>query len=166
MMSDPRLRGRVVWLLMTARIQLLSPDIRRPGRVGDLIVPILDPEGDDRRAFLKWVLEPVLEEEPNAEQWAKFEEALQGESSAMYASLRSELKAKSIRAERKLNFAEILELLDDHIPPAIEEARRYQTLQALVNCTRKSLLPEDQTSPEARAAWREELALLEAKGIR
>ncbi len=166
MMSDPRLRGRVVWLLMTARIQLLSPDIRRPGRVGDLIVPILDPEGDDRRAFLKWVLEPVLEEEPNAEQWAKFEEALQGESSAMYASLRSELKAKSIRAERKLSFTEILELLDDHIPPAIGEARRYQTLQALVNCTRKSLLPEDQTGPEARAAWREELALLEAKGIR
>ncbi len=166
MMSDPRLRGRVVWLLMTARIQLLSPDIRRPGRVGDLIVPILDPEGDDRRAFLKWVLEPVLEEEPNAEQWAKFEEALQGESSAMYASLRSELKAKSIRAERKLSFTEILELLDDHIPPAIGEARRYQTLQALVNCTRKSLLPKDHTGPEARAAWREELALLEAKGIR
>jgi SpoVK/Ycf46/Vps4 family AAA+-type ATPase len=165
MMSDPRLRGRVVWLLMTARIQLLSPDIRRPGRVGDLIVPILDPEGDDRRAFLKWVLEPVLDEDPNAKQWAKFEEALQGESSAMYASLRSELKAKSIRAERKLTFTEILELLDDHIPPAIEEARRYQTLQALVNCTRKSLLPEDQTSPEARAAWREELARLEAKGI-
>ena len=166
MMSDPRLRGRVVWLLMTARIQLLSPDIRRPGRVGDLIVPILDPEGDDRRAFLKWVLEPVLEDEPNAKQWAKFEEALQGESSAMYASLRSELKAKSIRAKRKLNFTEILELLDDHIPPAIGEARRYQTLQALVNCTRKSLLPKDQTGPESRAAWREELALLEAKGIR
>ena len=45
MMSDPRLRGRVTWLLMTARIHLLSPDIRRPGRVGDLIIPVLDPEG-------------------------------------------------------------------------------------------------------------------------
>ena len=46
MMSDPRLRGRVIWLLMTARIHLLSPDIRRPGRVGDLIIPVLDPEGN------------------------------------------------------------------------------------------------------------------------
>ena len=35
MMSDPKLRGRVIWLLMTARIHLLSPDIRRPGRVGE-----------------------------------------------------------------------------------------------------------------------------------
>ena len=47
MMSDPRLRGRVIWLLMTARIHLLSPDIRRPGRVGDLIIPVLDPEGGE-----------------------------------------------------------------------------------------------------------------------
>ena len=46
MMSDPKLRGRVVWLLMTARIHMLSPDIRRPGRVGDLIIPILDPAED------------------------------------------------------------------------------------------------------------------------
>ena len=60
-MSDPRLRGRVIWLLMTARIHLLSPDIRRPGRVGDLIIPVLDPEGEDRRDFLRWVAESVLE---------------------------------------------------------------------------------------------------------
>ena len=42
MMSDPKLRGKVIWLLMTARIERLSPDIRRPGRVGDLIIPVLD----------------------------------------------------------------------------------------------------------------------------
>ncbi len=60
MMSDPVLRGRVVWLLMTARIHLLSPDIRRPGRVGDLIIPVLDPEGEDRMEFLRWVLKAAL----------------------------------------------------------------------------------------------------------
>ena len=59
MMSDPLLRGKVVWLLVTARIHLLSPDIRRPGRVGDLIIPVLDPEGKDREAFLDWVVSPV-----------------------------------------------------------------------------------------------------------
>ena len=37
MMSDTALRGRVALLLVTARIHQLSPDIRRPGRVGDLI---------------------------------------------------------------------------------------------------------------------------------
>jgi SpoVK/Ycf46/Vps4 family AAA+-type ATPase len=55
MMSDPRLRGRVIWLLMTARIQLLSPDIRRPGRVGDLIIPVLDPDVRELRLRLQEV---------------------------------------------------------------------------------------------------------------
>ena len=40
----------------TARIHRLSPDIRRPGRVGDLIIPILDPTGKDREDFLRWTL--------------------------------------------------------------------------------------------------------------
>ena len=57
MMSDTKLKGKVYWLLMTARIHLLSPDIRRPGRVGDLIIPVFDPEGEDRLAFIRWVLE-------------------------------------------------------------------------------------------------------------
>ena len=61
MMSDPMLRGKVIWLLMTARIHLLSPDIRRPGRVGDLIIPVLDPEGQDRLDFIKWMLKPAGE---------------------------------------------------------------------------------------------------------
>ena len=51
MMSDPKMRGKVIWLLVTARIHMLSPDLRRPGRVGDLIIPTLDPEGEDREAF-------------------------------------------------------------------------------------------------------------------
>ena len=61
MMSDPAMRGRIVWLLMTARIHLLSPDLRRPGRVGDLIIPVLDPQGEDRMEFINWMISPVLE---------------------------------------------------------------------------------------------------------
>src|SRR5690606_29874921 len=56
MMADPALRGRVMWLLLTARIDKLSPDIRRPGRAGDLILPVLDPEGMDRGEFIRWAL--------------------------------------------------------------------------------------------------------------
>ncbi len=58
MMSEPATPRPVIWLLMTARIHLLSPDIRRPGRVGDLIIPILDPDGEDRREFIDWMIKP------------------------------------------------------------------------------------------------------------
>ena len=90
-MSDSQLRGKVVWLLMTARIHLLSADIRRPGRVGDLIIPVLDPEGDDRREFLLWVLEAtgLPAEERIVEQ---LDALTAGYSAAAFASLRSQLK--------------------------------------------------------------------------
>lgn len=166
MMSDTKLRGRVIWLLMTARIQLLSPDIRRPGRVGDLIIPILDPVGDDRNEFLEWLVAPVLEKKMNPGQLSALEEVTQGDSAATFASLRSELKAKAKKSDGVLTLQQVLDVIGDHIPPAIGQTRRYQTLQALINCTRRSLLPDPTITPEERDEWAREIRALEAEGIR
>jgi AAA+ superfamily predicted ATPase len=136
MMSDPRLKGRVIWLLLTARINLLSPDIRRPGRVGDLIIPILDPEGEDQKDFINWMIKPTgVELDESGMQ--RLVGITKDYSAATYASLRSRLKAKKVKT-----LEEVLVVLDDMIDPNIGNTRRYQTLQALVNCTRRSLLPD------------------------
>jgi SpoVK/Ycf46/Vps4 family AAA+-type ATPase len=170
MMADPKLRGKVIWLLMTARIHLLSPDIRRPGRVGDLIIPVLDPEGDDRQAFLRWTLKGVVAppagggEAIDEAALARLDELTRGYSAAAFASLRSHLKAKT--AAGPLAMADVEAIIRDHIPPAIEQTRHYQTLQALVNCTRRSLLPDPNVGPETRAHWEKQIRLLEAQGIR
>lgn len=166
MMSDPQLRGRVIWLLMTARIHLLSPDIRRPGRVGDLIIPVLDPEGEDRREFLQWVVSPVLDRKLKDDEYDRLDGITRGYAASNFASLRSELKAKAIHSKGKLDIDAITELIDDHIPPPIGDTRRYQTLQALTNCTRRSLLPDPNIDEAARQGWQEEIKALEAKGIR
>jgi len=160
MMSDPRLRGRVVWLLMTARIHLLSPDLRRPGRVGDLIIPVLDPEGDDRKEFLAWVLRGVLPEVTDG-QLVQLAAMTEDYSAAAFSSLRSHLKATEPNS-----FEAVLEIVKDQIPPAIALARRYQTLQALVNCTRRSLLPDPTVTSEDRERWQLEIRQLEALGVR
>jgi len=165
MMSDPQLKGRVTWLLMTARIHLLSPDIRRPGRVGDLIIPVLDPEGQDRQAFIDWVLKPVLKIELSEEQRASMKKELEGYSAASFSSLRSELKAVASRNPAPLTFDDVLEVVRNILPPAIGDTRRYQTLQALANCTRRSLLPDPTVSDEVRQSWIQELRILEARGI-
>lgn len=164
MMSDTRLRGRVIWLLMTARIHRLSPDIRRPGRVGDLIIPVLDPEGDDRREFLRWVLEAASSEAPDDAAIDRLDALTPGYSAAAFASLRSRLKAEAA-VRGPLSLDRIAEIVYDQIPPAIGATRRYQTLQALVNCTRRSLLPNPQVTEADREAWQAEIRLLEAQGI-
>ena len=159
MMSDPRLKGRVIWLLMTARIHLLSPDIRRPGRVGDLIIPVLDPIDDDRTEFIRWVAESVLEA-PSEDDIQRIDELTPGYSAAAFASLRSQLRgcdAKTIE--------DVINIVNDLLLPAIESTRRYQTLQALLNCTRRSLLPGTDLTDRDREGWHQEILALESRGI-
>lgn len=161
MMSDPKLRGKVVWLLMTARIHLLSPDIRRPGRVGDLIIPILDPIGEDRKDFIRWMIKPTQLGDDALVDWLDQEGLEEDFSSAGYAALRSQLKAIPPKTQDELK-----ETIRDFMQPAIKQTRRYQTLQALVNCTRRSLMPDPNISDEDRAQMEEEIRLLEMQGIR
>ena len=166
MMSDPKSRGPVVWLLMTARIHLLSPDLRRPGRVGDLIIPVLDPEGEDRTAFLKWLVEGAMKATPDQTTLERVDAATIGYSAASFASMRSELKAKAALKQNPLTVEDVLAILHDHVPPAIGDTRRYQTLQALVNCTRRSLLPDPAVDEAQRAKWAEEIRALEMAGVK
>lgn len=161
MMSDPRLRGKVIWLLMTARIHLLSADIRRPGRVGDLIIPILDPIGEDRKEFIRWMLKPTNMLNDALVDWLDSEGLEQDFSSAGFAALRSQFKAIPPTDE-----ADLKAIIRDFIQPAIKQTRRYQTLQALINCTRRSLLPDPNISDSDRAHMEEEIRLLELQGIR
>ncbi len=159
MMSDPKLRGKVMWLLMTARIHLLSPDIRRPGRVGDLILPVLDPEGSDRTEFIKWMISPVIKS-PTAEDLARMEGITSGYSAAAFSSLRSQIKAMDA-----VNLDDVVAIVRDQIPPAIGLTRRYQILQAMLNCTRRSLLPDPNFTDKDREGWEIELRQLESMGI-
>ncbi|XZE44391.1 AAA family ATPase [Pirellulaceae bacterium SH467] len=161
MMSDTQLRGKVIWLLMTARIHLLSPDIRRPGRVGDLIIPILDPIGEDRKDFIRWMVGPTGLVNESLVDWLDREGLEQDYSSAGFAALRSQFKAIPPKDE-----AELKAMIRDFIQPAIKQTRRYQTLQALVNCTRRSLLPDPNITEEDREAMEREIRALELEGIR
>ena len=173
MMSDPQLRGNITWLLMTARIYNLSPDLRREGRVGDMVVPVLDPIGEDREAFLRWTLAKTVAGRISDEAVEHLLELTKDYSAASFASLRSDLEAASLHARRssktsdsaaELPLDEIIAVVEDRILPDIGPIRRYQTLQALVNCTRKSLLPCDY-SPEIRESWVKQIAQLETIGI-
>ena len=169
MMSDPQLRGNITWLLMTARIYNLSPDLRREGRVGDIVVPVLDPSGDDREAFLRWTIAKVFLGALPDDAVERLLKVTADYSAASFASLRSDLEAatllkKDSKTPSKLTLDEIIAVAEDRILPNIGPIRQYQTLQALLNCTRKSLLPGDY-SPEIRESWVKQIAQLEATGV-
>jgi len=157
MMSDPKLRGKVKWLLLTARIDRLSHDMLRPGRPGSLVIPMLDPQGTDRDDFLKWSLKPVLEKKLEAESFKKISELTDGYFAAMFSELRSELLAEA--KGKKLKISAIEAVIKDIIQPAVGRTRKQQTLCAKIFCNRKSLLPKD----EKKEDWESELLKLKQK---
>lgn len=158
LMSDPELRGRAIWLLMTARPHLLSPDMRRPGRAGELIIPILDPADHceaDLDDFIKWSVGNIK---------IPKELALQTITNWFSAADFQALKTR-IAAEGCSDYEGVVGLIHDTIPADIGKTRRYQKLQAVLNCTRRSLIPAGwEYEPDA---WREEIRKLEseAQGI-
>lgn len=157
MMSDPKLRGKVKWLLLTARIDKLSHDMLRPGRPGSLVVPMLDPTGKDREDFLRWAIEPVSETNLNDENVKEMSELTKGYFAAMFAELRSELLAEA--KGKKLKPEAIKSVIQDIIHPAVSRTREYQSLYAKIYCNRKSLLPEGEKQEE----WENRLNELKRK---
>ena len=173
MMSDPMLRGKTSWLLITARIHLLSPDIRRPGRAGSLIIPVLDPVGEDLDDFVSWMIAPVFRQTETCnsveDAAAQVKPFVKDYYPAAFAEVKSDLIATAeIRNTDKLTIDEIREVIEDHIPPPVEKTRRYQTLQSLLNCTRLSLLPNVPKRSDIqslRDTWRKEIQALEEEGM-
>lgn len=167
MMSDPKFRGKVFWLLITARIHLLSPDIRQPGRAGDMIIPIGDPVGDDFKDFVNWVVNSAVKS-PSDELIAYFEKAADGYSAGAFDVIRRELLRKAAeRGKEHLDEEEFRQVVSNRINPKFTRTRRIQTLYALLNCTHLSLIPryelpndwEDNPDIErAHKAWIKELA--------
>ena len=108
----------------------------------------------------------------------KFQQMIpQDYSAAAFASLRNHFAAHpmsrlNLSAENKgLVDEDITQLIDDLIPADIGSTRRYQKLQALMNCTRKSLLPDEFINHaefnifSIRQDWEKEIKALEAQGI-
>lgn len=164
LMADESLRGKICWLLMTSRVDRLSPELRRHGRVGDLIIPLLDPKGDDLMNFVRWACAAGLGREVKKFEGEELRPLLHGLSAAGLTALRRELELQVKILKRPLTLDEIRSIIEKRLEPDIGRYRRYQELQALLNCTRKDLLPSPEHALEQRDNWRDELSRLNQEG--
>ena len=121
---------------------------------------MLDPQGDDRQQFIRWVLRDVFDN-PIDKALSKMDEISADYSAAAFPSLRSQLRSAETHS-----IEQVLEIVTAHIPPATGLTRRYQTLQALINCTRRSLLLDPNFTPADRNRWEQEIRELQRLGIR
>ncbi len=142
MMSDSNNRGKIVWIIITARPDRLEPDIKRSGRAGEHL-PVFDNEGEERTAFIKHVLKGagVNPDEFPQGTHAEFLRLTQSYYPADFDQLLTELRRRR-HLEGRLTPEAVIEEVKDFIPPDIARQREYQELLAVLECTSRELLPE------------------------
>lgn len=142
MMSDSGNRGKIVWVIITARPDRLEPDIKRSGRAGEHL-PVFDNEGEERDAFIRHVLSQVgIDREAfSEEQRAEFRELTENYFPADFDQLLTEFKRRR-HLEGRLTPGMVIEEINDFIPSDIARQREYQELLAVLECTSREILPE------------------------
>ncbi len=142
MMSEDENRGKIVWIIITARPDRLEPDIKRSGRAGEHL-PVFSYEGAEKENLLKHVLSRsgIGLESFSPEQQAVFFKLTSDHYPSDFDQLATELKRRRL-VEGKLTPEMALEEVKDFIPSDVARQREYQELLAVLECTSRELLPE------------------------
>jgi hypothetical protein len=132
MMSDKRFRGRLLWVLMTSRPDLLDPDIVSRASVQ---IPILDLQGAEREEFVVQLLTRAGITVPD-----EFKATLLKTTETWSSRDLSELIAEA-KAHKDAPLHKVLELWRPPAAEALPERRRFQGLIAAKHCSYPAVLP-------------------------
>jgi SpoVK/Ycf46/Vps4 family AAA+-type ATPase len=143
-MGDTRYRGKVVWMLLTSRPDLLPIDLKRQGRA-EVHIPMFYPqdEAEIREMFLAMARKNKVGLAAEALPPVKAERHLSGSD---IESILLSAKRRALAAGRPAVSKDDLETaLSEFIPSAQGLEKEMQELAAVLECTEMSFLP---------AAWR------------
>jgi ATP-dependent 26S proteasome regulatory subunit len=141
-MGDTRNRGRILWILMTSRPDLLPIDLKRQGRAEEHISLFYPDSEEDRQAIIEAMLRKnKIENE--AQDWhpiTKNKLTLSGaDIEAMLIRARRVARAAGRKAVAQ---ADIDQVAEEFTPARDEMAIEYQMLVAAREATSRDMIPE------------------------
>jgi AAA+ superfamily predicted ATPase len=162
-MGDTRYRGRIVWMLMTSRPDLLPIDLKRQGRA-EVHIPLFYPrdEVEVREMFVVMARKNKVPLPAEAVPAVKVERHLSGSDieSIVIIAWRRALAAGRTKVGKK----DLAEALADFIPSAQGLEKEMQELAAVLECTQLNFLPADwrekAAQPDGRARLQERFAAI------
>jgi AAA+ superfamily predicted ATPase len=162
-MGDTRYRGRIVWMLLTCRPDLLPIDLKRQGRA-EVHIPMFYPqdEAEVHEMFVVMARKNKIALPAEALPAVKAERHLSGSDveSVVIAAWRRALTAGRTAVEK----ADLEGALDEFIPSAQGLEKEMQELAAVLECTQLNFLPSDWqkrvAQPEGRSRMQERLVAI------
>jgi ATP-dependent 26S proteasome regulatory subunit len=141
-MGDTRYRGKIVWMLLTSRPDLLPIDLKRQGRA-EVHLPMFypDDEAEIREMFLTMARKNKIKLTPEDLPPVQADRQLSGADieSIVLAANRRVLAAGRIEVHK----ADLEEAARDFIPSAQGLEKELQELAAVLECTQLNFLPAD-----------------------
>ena len=162
-MGDTRYRGKLIWMLLTSRPDLLPIDLKRQGRA-EIHLPLFSPSSDDEIHFMiramarknRSTLEPEV---------LPINLSCRGLSGSDIESIVLSAKRRALTKGRETVSPEDLSTaLNDFIPSAQGLEKEKQELAAVLECTSMSFLPDEWRArvgePDGRSKLQERLAAI------
>jgi AAA+ superfamily predicted ATPase len=162
-MGDTRYRGKLIWMLLTSRPDLLPIDLKRQGRA-EVHLPLFSPSDDAEVDFMIKVM-ARKNKVALAEGAIPAGLAARKLSGADIESIVLSAKRNALTHGRDgLTKEDLQSSLDDFIPSAQGLEKEKQELAAVLECTSMSFLPEEWreriAKPDERARLQERMAAI------
>jgi SpoVK/Ycf46/Vps4 family AAA+-type ATPase len=141
-MGDTRYRGKIVWMLLTSRPDLLPIDLKRQGRA-EVHIPMFypDDEAEIREMFVTMARKNKVKLTPDDVPSVSTDRHLSG---ADIESIVLSAKRRVLTAGRQdVQKTDLAEALHDFIPSAQGLEKELQELAAILECTQLNFLPPD-----------------------
>jgi ATP-dependent 26S proteasome regulatory subunit len=155
-MGDTRYRGKIVWMLLTSRPDLLPIDIKRQGRA-EVHIPMFYPQDDTeiREMFAVMARKNKVKLAPEDLPTVSVERHLSG---ADIESIVLGAKRRVLATGRTdLQKADLEEAVRDFIPSAQGLEKELQELAAVLECTQLNFLPPDLRAKVAQPGGRTQI---------
>jgi AAA+ superfamily predicted ATPase len=143
-MGNTELRGKVIWFLLTCRPDLIPVDLKRQGRAEEHIA-LFYPRSDDERLAMLRAMQKKTGTRVASEEVEKFFLANAGTLSGADTEavlVRARMKS-ALEGDAAVDVDDLKSAIADFIPPSYPAEIELQNLVAVLECTSRSLLPEE-----------------------
>jgi AAA+ superfamily predicted ATPase len=162
-MGDTRYRGRIIWMLLTSRPDLLPIDLKRQGRC-EVHIPLFPPQDSAEIATMLLAMAKKNKVPLAADAIGQISSEQQLSGADLESILLSARRKALLAGREQVDRGDLVAAHDEFIPSAQGLEKELQELAAVLECTERGFLPagwrERIAQPAARARLQERLMAL------
>jgi SpoVK/Ycf46/Vps4 family AAA+-type ATPase len=140
-MGDTRFRGRIIWMLLTARPDLLPIDLKRQGRA-EVHIPLFYPTDADEISQMFVILARKLGSTLSADEVPPIPQRGQLSGADIEGIVGRALRKSLLAGQTHVTREALAEAVSEFMPSTQGLERELQETAAMIECTDRQFLPE------------------------